>query len=257
MEDDVNEQKVRRSQLAAASPSSAAPSEDKIGRGRVAAAVVGLLVLAGGLTALATSVRDDAVASSKNHVEPGKISVIGTSRLRTWTGDSFSLTMPSAWENTESTPVRYTNFPDPHVHRFVWTVPGKPGKLTVYVGREYYTLSQRGITALTSPRKAAITDRDTMVDDPNERRVVRPGDDLGPININGTRPAWRWLHSSVKGSRKVDFYFATCEDGKRSQAWTVQTSAPADAYDEGTFNSIMSSLKTDRVPSTVDGKCPK
>lgn len=251
-------EKMRRSELAAAAPSTTAPASERIGWGRVGIAAAGLLVLGGVLAVLASVVHDDAVASSRYHVEPGKISVIGTSRLRSWSGDTFSLVIPVTWKNTENGQVAFDNTKKrAPIGKFVWEAPAGAGTLTVFVGDEFYTLNQRGRHDLPSPREAAVLDSETTLH--KHRRLVRPGDDIGPIG--GAIPAWRWLHTDVPRSgpatRNDDLYFTTCREGTRAQAWTVQTSAPADAYDEGTFESIVRSLKTELQPSSVDGKCPK
>lgn len=252
--------KLERSQLAAA-PSSEAPTSERFGIGRIAAAIVGLLLLGGGLAALASVTHDDAVASRPYEVERGKISVIGTSRLRTWTGDGYSLVLPANWTNPKGGQVTFKTLDgkikDAPIGKFVWKGPDDSGELTMYVGDEFYTLSQRRKSGLLPKEPASLDSTSTLFGNPRARR---PGDDLGPVPVNGTRPAWRWLHTDPgtggkPATRNVDFYFTTCKDGKRARAWTVQTSAPANAYDEGTFNSIVRSLKTDQLPAGADGAC--
>jgi hypothetical protein len=179
-------------------------------------------------------------------VHPGKVSVLGRAKVRTWSGQTFSLQVPLKWQKIVENPA---------THTYAWAEPSAGGTLSsaaavAQAAGDWSKAKDVARTRLTVQLLPSSAGRDAEA---SARAFARSDPlytngflDLGPV-VFGPR-AWRF-NVSMAGTVETHYFFSTCADGRRRESWHITIDrAGLQAQQAGeqarTISSIFSSLKT-------------
>jgi hypothetical protein len=210
-------------------------------------AAAALLAAAGALAIGATLAGDgDGEHSSDGRVHPGKVGVLGGAKVRTWSGQTFSLVVPLKWQKV---------LENPSTHTYAWAQPAPGATLSSAAAvnqaagawAEAKDVVRTRITVNVLPsasgRDAEASARSFARSDVNNTVGFL---DLGPVSIGPT--AWRF-DVAVAGTIESHYFFSTCADGKRRESWQIVVDRAALHGREAggqsrAVNAIFASLKT-------------
>jgi hypothetical protein len=209
---------------------------------------VAALVAAAGVLAIGASLPDGGSGDhpSDGRVHPGKVSVLGRAKVRTWSGQTFSVQIPLKWQKV------LENQTD---QAYAWAQPApgaslsSPADVALAAG-DWIRAKQVVRARITIAIEPSSAGRDAKVAARAfSRSAVRYTDgflDLGPVKIGPT--AWRF-DVAVAGTVESHYFFSTCADGKRRESWHItvdraQLHGREAAAQSQTINAIFASLDT-------------
>lgn len=253
--------RFRRSTVGAMSAPATEPRSASYGTTTIFAAGFGLLLLLAALGVLSAVVRDANAGALEDRVVPGKISVVGAAKVRTWSSRDFEVQIPSGWVNIATGPASLEN-------------AAQLEGLTASARRATEQAFERQAVAIHR-WQGSLTDAATQTDcRPGticaEIRVERsPGRkdlpistfakdkvgafeqdergistiDLGPVTARGGRWVWRWS-GKLGGERRTSYFFATCRGARVDQYFQVTLQAPASVDVQDQFADLLASIST-------------
>lgn len=256
---------VRRSTVGAMTAPPSQPRSANYSSATIFAAGFGLIALLAVLGVLSAVVRDANADALEDKVVPGKISVVGAAKVRTWQSKGFEVQVPAGWGNIATGPVAYDKSgydrltPEQRAERDLWN-----DTRNLVIHRWQSTLApSTGGDCLRGTLCAEI-----QVENPVETKskanksvkqfaVERLSDsraadelkfiDLGPVTARGGRWVWRWS-AELGGQRHTIYFFATCQSGRVAQYYQVVFRAPAGAEVKEQFADLLASITTE-LPS--------
>lgn len=233
-------------------------SGEEIGTMAIIGAGLGLLALFGTLFVLATVVSDTNAEVRETKVLAGKVSVIGTAKVRDWSTSLFAMQVPADWANIatgQALDEKGGDLEGNYIHTWQGNreVPARGGACDDDVECLSIQIDQEGFRGkLDSPRQAALREQ-RRVKEETKGYLYR---DLGPVTSLGGRWTWRWVYDQG-GREHVNYFFATCADGKPNAVWTVRTSAPEGEYPYEEFSNALGSMTTADASEPASGDCAR
>jgi hypothetical protein len=179
-------------------------------------------------------------------VHPGKVSVLGRAKVRTWSAQTFSLQIPLKWREVLENP-------STHVYGWAQTAPGvelSSETLVRQAAGDWARAKQLVRTRITVAISSSSAGRDAK---PSalafSRSDVRYTDaflDLGPVHFGPM--AWRF-DVAVAGTIESHYFFSTCAGGRRRESWHItvnrsQLHGVSASQQSQAINAIFTSLKT-------------
>jgi hypothetical protein len=217
---------------------------------RLSAAIVAVAALAAAVGVLAVGAllpgSGNGDHPSDGRVHPGKVSVLGRAKVRTWAGQTFSVHIPLKWQKV---------LENPTTHTYAWAQPASGASLSSsdsikQAAGDWPKAEQLVQTRIGIQVEPSSAGRDAKVAATAfSRSSARYTDgflDLGPVTIGPV--AWRF-DVAVAGTIESHYFFSTCADGRRRESWhlTVDRSrlhGRDAALQSQAINSIFASLKT-------------
>lgn len=183
-------------------------------------AAAAALAAAAGALALGVSVPGSGGGThpTDGRVHPGKVSVLGRAKVRTWSAQTFSLQIPLKWREVLENPAT-------RVYGWAQTAPGvelSSSALVKQAAGDWARAKQLVQTRITVAISSSSAGRDAKANAlAFSRSDVRYTDaflDLGPVRFGPT--AWRF-DVAVAGTVESHYFFSTCADGRRRESWHI------------------------------------
>ncbi len=259
----------RRSTVGAMSAPAPAPRSATYSNATIFASGFGLLLLFALLGVLSVVVRDANADALVDRVVPGKISVVGAAKVRSWESKGFQVQIPAGWGNIATGKVDIENTGDlaqldPEdraarlrqfearrlvIHRWQGTLDAPAGVTDCQGGTVCAEIQvEQGYGRRDRTVREFATDRVAEYANDKDLRFI----DLGPVTARGGRWVWRWS-ARLGDQERTAYFFATCQGARVAQYYQVILRAPAAAKVQEQFADMLGSITTD-LPSQPRGE---
>lgn len=227
---------------------------------RIVGALAAILLAAGLLTIGVTSTKRSTSGNTDVAVEPGKVSVVGSAKVRQWNGQTFAIDVPLQWAKIYSGPADGAQ-----VH--AWALPssaagsGAKGINSPRWSNARRVAAARMILRIAEPKfsttRAGSVARTAARSVPSADPAVRFGD-LGVVTLpasdgRAARSVWR-LGLSAAGDSESRYYFTTCDRGRPRETWQVVFDRTSVRDQQAALQSLLGSLKTTFPVAANDNK---
>jgi hypothetical protein len=242
----------------------AAPTRTAMTPGaRVALSALALVLAVAALFGATALVGEDDAGAASHDAVPGKVSVLGGAKVRSWRGPTFTIEVPLQWQlaiSGKATGVAATD-----IYRWVLVAPGASREDRRLSDPDWTTTRQVALAQINlqiGPAHKRADGSRAQAKLVGENRAVKAGysfADVGPSYFPAStenpdrRYVWRLFVTADK-QPETHYFFATCDKGKARESWQITFNRRSARAQQATQQAMLASLTTLYDASPPDTK---